>query len=303
VVDWISANALAIVISLAAIAVVAIASTVVLLVQWRIARRRFGREHALRLDLDREVLDLDIALAEQAGRLRIIRELHEVVVHEMSVLISHADGAQYAGVKDPTAAVRASPIIAETGRSILASLRRVMAVVRDGDAVVDTQPQLKSSRDLFKVMGDAGLDVEFTETGTPFELRSGADLTIYRILEESLDNALKHGGQGTHVSVAFSWTGDGFTVTVDDDGIRAATRRDGLDPNVVSRTGGYELDDDLKALTGVVNGAGITEMRERTEIFGGVFTAQAVPGVGFSVAASFPALRYHNGVHGVNLDA
>jgi signal transduction histidine kinase len=303
VVDWISANALAIVISLAAIAVVAIASTVVLLVQWRIARRRFGREHALRLDLDREVLDLDIALAEQAGRLRIIRELHEVVVHEMSVLISHADGAQYAGVKDPKAAVRASPIIAETGRSILASLRRVMAVVRDGDAVVDTQPQLKSSRDLFKVMGDAGLDVEFTETGTPFELRSGADLTIYRILEESLDNALKHGGQGTHVSVAFSWTGDGFTVTVDDDGIRAATRRDGLDPNVVSRTGGYELDDDLKALTGVVNGAGITEMRERTEIFGGVFTAQAVPGVGFSVAASFPALRYHNGVHGVNLDA
>jgi signal transduction histidine kinase len=303
VVDWISANALAIVISLAAIAVVAIASTVVLLVQWRIAGRRFGREHALRLDLDREVLDLDIALAEQAGRLRIIRELHEVVVHEMSVLISHADGAQYAGVKDPKAAVRASPIIAETGRSILASLRRVMAVVRDGDAVVDTQPQLKSSRDLFKVMGDAGLDVEFTETGTPFELRSGADLTIYRILEESLDNALKHGGQGTHVSVAFSWTGDGFTVTVDDDGIRAATRRDGLDPNVVSRTGGYELDDDLKALTGVVNGAGITEMRERTEIFGGVFTAQAVPGVGFSVAASFPALRYHNGVHGVNLDA
>jgi signal transduction histidine kinase len=303
VVDWISANALAIVISLATIAALAIAATVVLWVQWRIARRRFGREQAQRLDLDREVLDLDIALAEQTGRLRIIRELHEVVVHEMSVLISQADGAQYAGAKDPKAAVRASPIIAEAGRSILASLRRVMAVVRDGDAAIDTQPQLKSSRDLFKVMGDAGLDVEFTETGTPFELRSGADLTIYRILEESLDNALKHGGHGTHVAVSFSWTEDGFTVSVDDDGIRAASRRDGLDPNVVSRTGGYELDDDLKALTGVVSGAGITEMRERTEIFGGVFTAQAVPGVGFSVAASFPALRYHNGVHGVNLDA
>jgi signal transduction histidine kinase len=303
VVDWISANAIVVAIVLAAIAVLGITASIVLLFRWRVATRRYGREHAHRLDLDREVLELDIALAEQTGRLRIIRELHEVAVHEMSVLIGQADGAQYAGVKDPKAAVRATPIIAEAGRSILASLRRVMAVVRDGEAAVDTQPQLKSSRDLFKVMRDAGLEITFAEAGEPFELRSGADLTIYRILEESLGNALKHGGQGTRVAVDFTWTVDGFTVTVDDDGIRAATRREGLDPNDVSRAGGYELDDDLMALTGVVSGAGITEMRERTELFGGVFTANAVPGVGFSIAASFPSLRYHNGVHGVNLDS
>jgi signal transduction histidine kinase len=302
-IDWIDANALVVAIGLTAVAVVAILVAIVFLVRWRATARRLGREYTQRLDREREALALDVALAEQTGRLRIIRELHEVAVHEMSVLIGQADGAQYAGVKDPKAAVRAAPIIAEAGRSTLASLRRVMAVVRDGEAAIETQPQLKSARDLFKVMRDAGLDVQFAETGEPFELRSGADLTIYRILEESLANALKHGGEGTKVTVGFSWSDEGFQVNVDDDGIRSASRREGLDPNKVSRAGGYELDDDLMALTGVVSGAGITEMRERTELFGGVFTANAVPGVGFSVAASFPALRYHNGVHGVNLEA
>ncbi len=302
-VDWITANALVLVIVLAALAAVALGAAIFLLVRFRIAVLRTNREATQRRDLERDVLALDVALAEQTGRLRIIRELHEVAVHEMSVLIGQADGAQYAGAKDPKAAVRAAAVIAEAGRSTLANLRRVMAVVRDGEAAVEVQPELKSARDLFKVMRGAGLDVQFEELGEPFSLRSGADLTIYRILEESLANALKHGGEGTQVKVSFTWKDDGFQVNVDDDGVRAASRREGLDPNEISRNGGYELDDDLMALTGVISGAGITEMRERTEIFGGVFTANAVPGVGFSVAASFPALKYHNGVHGVNLDA
>jgi hypothetical protein len=88
---------------------------------------------------------------------------------------------------------------------------------------------------------------------------------------------------------------------VDDDGVRNELRRAGLDPNDATAHRPAEIDEDLTALTGIVSGAGITEMRERTELFGGVFTALAVPGVGFTVTASFPTLRYHNGVHGVNL--
>ncbi len=132
-------------------------------------------------------------------------------------------------------------------------------------------------------------------------MKPGAELSVFRILQESLDNALKHGGESTQVKVTLTWTEDGFQVVVDDDGIRAASRREGLDPNEISRAGGYDLEDDLSALTGVISGAGITEMRERTELFGGVFSASTVPGVGFSVSAIFPALRYHNGVHGVKL--
>jgi len=298
--DWIEANAVTV---LAAAAVVLLLLALVTLVAWRLTRRRLNRERADRVLLERDRIDLELSLAEQVGRLRIIRELHEVTAHEMSVLISQSDGARYAGAKDPSAAVRAASVIGDSARATLASIRRVMTVVREGEAEVEVQPQLKSARDLFKVMREAGLDITFEETGERFEMMPGAEISIFRILQESLDNALTYGGTGTKVKVAFTWTDDGFGVVVDDDGVRSESRRDGLDPNEISRAGGYELEDDLSALTGVVSGAGITEMRERTELFGGVFSATQVIGVGFSVSASFPSLRYHNGVHGVNLDA
>lgn len=288
---WVEANAMVIAIVLASVAVLMVLLALVSFIAFRIMRRRFHREAADRVLLERDRIDLELSFLEQTGRLRIIRELHELAVHDLSVLISQADGAVYAGTKTPKAAVRAAGIIGDSARNALNNLRRVMMVVREGEAEVEVQPQLKSASDLFKVMREAGLDITFVETGERFAMKPGAELSIFRILQESLDNALTYGGQGTQVKVAFTWTEDGFGVVIDDDGVRAESRRAGLDPNEISRGGGYELEDDLTALTGVVGGPGITEMRERTELFGGVFTATQVPGVGFSVSASFPALR------------
>ncbi len=288
---WVDANALVVAIVLASSTVVLLVLALGAFVALVRTRRTADREAADLVDLERARLDLEVSLAEQTGRLRIIRELHEVTVHEMSVLISQSDGARYAGIKDPKAAVRAASVIGDSARSTLASLRRVMAVVREGEAEVDVQPQLKTAGDLFKVMREAGLEITFQEIGKRFEMKPGAELSIFRILQETLDNALTFGGDGTQVNVTFTWTDDGFGVVIDDDGVRAESRRAGLDPNEISRTGGYEMDDDLAALTGVITGPGLTEMRERTELFGGVFTAVQVPGVGFSVSASFPTLR------------
>ena len=300
-IDWIESNALLAAIVLGVVAAVALLAFLAIFILYRVSRRRSARDGGRAREIERDRLALEVALAEQNGRLRIIRELHEVSVHEMTVLISQADGARYAGARDPRAAVRAADVIGESARNHLANLRRVMNVVRDGEAAVETQPELKSARDLLKVMRDSGLVITFEETGERFTMKPGAELSVYRILEEALTNALRHGGEGTEVKVVFTWTDEAFQLVVDDDGIRSASRRDGLDPNEISRQGGYELDDDLMALTGVVSGAGITAMRERTELFGGVFTANVVPGVGFTVSASFPALKYHNGIHGVNL--
>lgn len=288
---WVDANALVIAIVLASAVAVLLLLTVVTFIAYRRERWRRGREAANLVELERTRLDLEVSLAEQTGRLRIIRELHEVTAHEMSVLISQSDGARYAGSTDPMAAVRAASVIGDSARSTLANLRRVMAVVREGEAEVDTQPQLKAAADLFKVMREAGLEISFQENGKRFAMKPGAELSIFRILQEALDNAVTYGGDGTRVNVTFTWTDDGFGLVIDDDGVRAESRRAGLDPNEISRTGGYELDDDLAALTGVITGPGLTEMRERTELFGGVFTAVQVPGVGFSVSASFPTLR------------
>jgi signal transduction histidine kinase len=298
---WLQENSLALMIVMGIVAVLLLIVALVLLVLWRRARRAERAAAAERVELERDRIDLELSLAEQTGRLRIIRELHELAVHSVSVIISQADGARYAATSDPDVATRSAGAIAEAARSTLADLRRVMTVVRAGEADAAPQPSLSSARELFKVMRDAGLEVEFQESGTRLDLKQGAELAVYRILQEALGNTLTHGGAGTNARVIFKWTEQGLEVLVDDDGIRAEAVRNGLDPNVEAQQRSYSADDDLAALTQAPVGRGITEMRERTELFGGVFTARTVPGVGFSVSAIFPALRYHNGVHGVKL--
>lgn len=298
---WIQENSIVLVIALGIVAALLLVAGLVLLVLWRRARRSESAASAERVELERDRIDLELSLAEQTGRLRIIRELHELAVHSVSVIISQADGARYAATTDPDVATRSAAAIAEAARSTLADLRRVMTVVRAGEADAAPQPSLSSARELFKVMRDAGLEVEFEESGTRLDLKQGAELAVYRILQEALSNALTHGGEGTNARVTFKWTEQGLEVLVDDDGIRAEAVRNGLDPNVEAQQRSYSADDDLAALTQTPTGRGITEMRERTELFGGVFNAGTVPGVGFSVSAIFPALKYHNGVHGVKL--
>lgn len=284
-----------------AVAVVLLALVIVLLVAWLRARSRARRTAFDRSAAERQRIELDVALAEQTGRLRIIRELHEVAVHALSVIVSQADGARYAATADPAAGARAAAVIAESARTVLGDLRRVMSLAREGEASVAPHPRLQSTRDLFAVMRDSGLEVEFDELGEPFDLQHGAELAIYRILQEALANSLSYGGPGTTARVTFTWAAEGLHVKVDDDGIRSAARREGLDPNDPGSVG-YTIDDDLKALTDEPTGRGIREMRARAELYGGILTASTVPGVGFSLSVVFPALRFHNGVHGVKLD-
>jgi signal transduction histidine kinase len=299
--DWLKANWQVLLMALAVASAVLLVLAVLFLVLWLLARRRRRTQLFEAVEADDARIDLEISLQKQLSRLRIIRELHELAVHSVSVIISQADGARYAAATDPTVAARSAVTIAETARGTLAELRRVMTVVREGEADASPQPRLRTVRDLLKTMRDAGLDVTFVETGDRFDLTDGAELAVFRILQEALSNALKYGGEGTAVKVSFTWTEEGLQLLVDDDGVRSAARREGLDPNEVAQQRSYTFEDDLNALTGVATGPGMTEMRERAELFGGIFNAYSVPGVGFSVSAIFPALRYDNGVHGVNL--
>ncbi|BDI23021.1 sensor histidine kinase [Herbiconiux sp. L3-i23] len=271
---------------------------VVFFVLWLLLRRRY---RTMLADLNasaRERIDLEMLVAEQGGRLRIIRELHDLTLHRVSSLVSDAEGARLAGERNPQAAVRGAIGMGETARAMLADMRRVSTLVRDSEADMLPQPTLRSTRDLFKLMRDAGLSVVFEESGAPYDLAPAAELAVYRILQEALTNALKYGGDGTTARVGFTWTAQGLQVRVDDDGFRNAAARRGLDPNTST---GYTVEDDLRTLTQEIVGPGIEEMRERTELFGGVFSASQTAGVGFSVAAVFPALKHHNGVHGVDL--
>ncbi|WEO79114.1 ATP-binding protein [Cryobacterium sp. SO2] len=275
--------------------------TVAFLVLWLVAVSRRRRSRFDRSSAERVRIDLELSLAEQHGRLAIIRELQDIAVLSLARLITRAEGARYAAESDPSTAVRAATGLVEDGRVTLADLRRVLTIAREGESIQARQPGLQSARNLFGVMRDAGLAVEVTESGERFPLKPGAELAIYRILQSALGNALKHGGAGTEARVSFTWTQDGLQLLIDDDGIRAAARRASSSATDFAARTAYTIDDDLKALSESISGAGITQMRERAQLFGGIFNAGTVPGVGFSVSAVFPSLRFHNGVHGVNL--
>ncbi len=273
----------------------------VLLVLWLLERRRHRALRESREESEWDRIDRELELAEQAGRFRIAGELGDVAVETVTRLVAQAEGIRYAATTDPTAAARSTPALETTARDALADLRRLQNVVREGEEAAQPQPRLHSARDLFRIMRDAGMEVSFTESGESFALRQGAELAVFRILQTSSENALKHGGPGTRVTVAFAWTQDGLQVSVDDDGIRAAARRQGLDREGVDRATAYTFEEDLRAVTEHYEGTGLNELRDRAALFGGVLNAKTVPGVGFSLSVVFPALRHHNGVHGVDL--
>ena len=279
----------------------------VLLVLWRRADAQSRRTVFDRTRAERLRIELELSLAEQQGRLGIIGELQDGAILSVSQLIARAEGARYAAKSDPSTAVRAATALVEDARIALADMRRVLSLVRDSESGGDSHstsrpaPGLQSTDELIRVMRDAGLAVNLIESGERFPLKPGAELAIYRILQSALANSLTHGGVGTQARASFAWTQGGLQLLIDDDGIRAAARRESADEGDIAARTAYTIDDDLKSLSGGLAGAGLTQMRERTQAFGGVFSARTVPGVGFSVSAMFPALRFHNGVHGVDL--
>ncbi len=233
-------------------------------------------------------------LVEQADRMRVISDVHDAAAATLTSLISQAEGAKFTAVSDPQVASRAAEAIADSARAVLNDLRRVVNVSRDGAEEVANLPSLVSIHDLFEAINDSGITVKFEESGTPFGISPSAELAIFRILQESLNNTRAHGGPGTTVKVGMSWSAQGLHVRVDDDGTRA--RRRFMSPDDAR----YTIEDDTAALVEILSGRGMKEMQTRIEAFGGVFSAHRVPGVGFSVSAAFPTLKFHNGIHGVN---
>lgn len=265
-----------------------------------IAAQRARSARADARGLSDRARELEIALGEQTARLRMIRELHDVAAHRMSGVIQVAEGTKAAATRDPGLAERASEQIADSARHTLAELRRVVTATAEAEQLGDARPALEALDGLFAALRERGLIVTVSELGERFPVSEGAGLALYRVLEEALANSLQYGGEGTEVRVGLTWSEQGLHLRVDDDGLRAQARRAGRsDDELVAQ--GYSIADDAAALTTPVTGEGLREMRARAELFGGVVTATTVPGVGFSLSVVFPALRFHNAVHGVRI--
>src|SRR5690554_3244871 len=128
-IEWFEANSVLIALGSVSLAAVLFIVAIVLLVGYLRARMHRNLQTAERVDAERAAIELELSLREQLGRLRIVREIHDVVVSSVTGIISQADGAKYAAISEPTAAVRAVASIADTARTTLADLRRASNVV------------------------------------------------------------------------------------------------------------------------------------------------------------------------------
>jgi len=233
--------------------------------QWRRGYYRGLEERAARAERER---DARAQIAVAAERARIARELHDVVAHNVSVMVVQADGAAFALESSPARAREALTAISRTGRQALAEMRSLLGVLRSADeqdAELAPQPGVEQLAGLLEQTRAAGLPVSFAIEGVPRPLPPGSALAAYRVVQESLTNARKHGGPTVSAAVTLRFCEDQLVIKVTDDGRARSVPVDG---------------DGL--------GHGLIGMRERVDVHGGTVTAGPRPGGGWRVTATLP---------------
>lgn len=231
------------------------------------ARRRVVdalRERAERLDRERELL-ADRAVAEE--RVRIAQELHDVVAHNVSLMVVRAQGL---GATMPDATVtETTDAIADLGREAMTEMHRTLRLLRaDGATAAELAPQpgLGMLDKLLEQTRAAGVEIELSVEGRPRPLARSVDLSAFRIVQEALTNVIKHAGRAP-TTITLSYRTRDVLLTILDSG-----RENGA-------AGSREA---------VVEGHGLIGMRERATLFGGTLTAAAAPLRGFAVTATLP---------------
>ena len=223
-------------------------------------------ERARRLERER---DQQAQLAVATERARIARELHDIVAHNLAVMIALADGAAFTATVAPERATDAMQQVSATGRQALAEMRRLLGLLRDGQppqapSGLVPQPGLDDLDELVDQIRAAGVRVELTRQGTAGAWGPGAGLAVYRIVQEALTNTLKHAGPQASAQVRLCYTAAGVELEVTDDGAGRPAR----------------------AMTGTAAGGhGLAGMVERATSYGGEVQAGPRPGVGWRVWA------------------
>ncbi|WP_443077029.1 sensor histidine kinase [Streptomyces sp. SP18CS02] len=215
-------------------------------------------ERAVRLEQQQEQ-QARLAAAEE--RTRITREMHDIVTHNLSVMVALTDAALYAQHRSPDKATTTMLRISETGQQALTDMRRSLGVLRTDEPDAERHPlpgigQLEALADQMCV---AGLPTRVEVRGGHTHIPAAAQLTVYRLVQEALTNTLKHTPTGTRAKVRIQCSAETVTVDVTDSGPR---------PPLPGAT---------------PSGHGITGMRERSASYGGRLKAGPLPGGGWGV--------------------
>jgi signal transduction histidine kinase len=234
-----------------------------------------GDRQVYAAQLEERTAELEQAREELARRavveerLRLARELHDVVAHAMSVIAVQSGVGAHVANTQPKEARRSLAAIEATSRAALEELRRLLGVLRQEDepqGALAPVPGLADLEGLLAEVAKAGLAVKLQVNGTRPPLPAGVDLSAYRIVQEALTNVVKHAGPA-RAQVTIRYRDHDVTVEVIDDGRGAVT----------SASDGR-----------VGTGHGLIGMRERVQAFGGDLEVGPRPGGGFRVAARLP---------------
>ncbi|HEY0521313.1 MAG TPA: histidine kinase, partial [Ilumatobacteraceae bacterium] len=235
----------------------------------RRARWAALEDRATMLENEREERDRR-AVADE--RLRIARDLHDIVSHTMSVIAVQAGAGHHLIDSDPEAARRALSNVETASRGALVEMRRMLGVLRDDDDAPGTRapaPGLSKIGDLVGRVRDSGLGVSLEMSDPIPDRPASVDLAAYRIVQESLTNVMKHGGPIAFVSIGCTATD--LSIEVADNGRqREADRSSRRDEG------------------GLNAGQGLIGMRERVAVYGGELAAGPTPDGGFRVTVRLP---------------
>ncbi|MER7690355.1 histidine kinase [Streptomyces sp. NPDC097610] len=226
------------------------------------------RDRAERAERERDQL-ARLAVVEE--RARIAREMHDIIAHNLSVLIALVDGAASAQERAPHQAAQAMTLAAEAGRKVLNEMRGLLDVTRaeTGEAEFHPQPGLEDLDALIDEVRAAGLPVTVETTGPHAPTPPSTGLAVYRVVQESLTNILKHAGTGAVAQVHLEFTLESLKITVTDTGSTTA----GTVTHSASTVPGHH---------------GLAGMRERMAVHDGVLYAGPRVGGGWQVNACLP---------------
>jgi signal transduction histidine kinase len=276
-------------------AVLAIAGFVALIAvnanAWFIGRLLYTRITHVGTDFDQavmthQVVSSQLALAEQDRRFGIARDVNDILLEQVGATMASAEAGIYASKSDPSIAPRLLESLLVGVKKSYAEIRRLSDLLGLQKEKALALPGLRDLNELLVSYREYGYRITFREQGDAIKLVAGADLIVYRIVFESLDNIRKHTPIGTEVDVDFMWQGNAMQVVIKDNG--EETQR-ALEQDI----NGYSTQEDQKALVERPVGAGLTAMQERASLYQGTMDFVRVPGVGFTVSAAFPNIAIH----------
>ncbi|MEC3913172.1 sensor histidine kinase [Nocardia sp. CDC160] len=247
-------------------------------VRARHAQIELLRERARRLDEEREA-----AVARE--RVRIARDVHDIVTHALGSMIIQAETGPLLTRTDPARADTVFAGIADTGRSAVRDLRHSLSVLRDGSPQPRHQPGIATIPDLVNGARRTGLNAELIETGTRRPVSSEIEMTAYRVVQQALANTLEH-ARAHRVEVTLDWSEAHLTVHIRDDGNSPRGDSDTAPSDWLPlHTGGFQPMSSPGAAG--QNGSGLAGMRERVESCGGRLAVDRSES-GFVVSAELP---------------